>query len=113
VLSKTGLQLPVMPLILVVGNTASADPSHIGATDVNVGIILPLLTPIVIVAIEAHSVTAGVKVYVVVVVLSNAGVHVPVIPLVLVVGNALNVPPVQIAATGVNVGMVSVPVISY
>ena len=39
-----------------------------------------------------------------VVVLLKAGAHVPVIPLVEVVGNALNVPPEHIAATGVNVG---------
>ena len=37
--------------------------------------------------------------------LFKAGVHVPVIPLFDVVGNALNVPPVHIAATAVNVGV--------
>jgi hypothetical protein len=45
-------------------------------------------------------------VYVVVVVLFNAGDHVPAILLVDVVGNALNVAPEQIAATCVNVGVV-------
>ena len=34
----------------------------------------------------------------------NAGAHVPVIPLVDVVGKAVNVAPEQIAATGVNAG---------
>ena len=43
--------------------------------------------------------------YKVVVVLSNAGLHTPVIPLLEVVGNADNVSPVQIATTGVNVGV--------
>jgi hypothetical protein len=38
-------------------------------------------------------------------VLSNAGDQVPVIPLLDVVGNALNVAPEQIAATCVNVGV--------
>jgi hypothetical protein len=42
---------------------------------------------------------------VVVVVLSNAGLHVPVIPLLDVVGNALNVAPLHIAATALNVGV--------
>ena len=40
----------------------------------------------------------------VVTVLSNAGAHVPVIPLFDVVGNAASTAPEQIAATGVNVG---------
>ena len=51
--------------------------------------------------------------YVMVVVLSNAGLHVPSIPLILLVGNAFNVPPVHIADTGVNIGTVGVPVISH
>ena len=38
-------------------------------------------------------------------VLFNAGAHVPVIPLVEVVGNAVNVAPEQISATAVNVGV--------
>jgi hypothetical protein len=40
----------------------------------------------------------------VVTVLFSAGAQVPVIPLLLVVGNAVNVAPLQIAATGVKVG---------
>jgi len=42
---------------------------------------------------------------VVVVVLFNAGAHVPVIPLIDVVGNAFKVAPEQIGATAVNVGV--------
>jgi len=42
---------------------------------------------------------------VVVVVLLNTGAHVPVIPLLDVVGNGANTAPEQIAATGVNVGV--------
>ena len=41
----------------------------------------------------------------VVVVLFNAGAHVPVIPLIDVVGNAFKVAPEQIGATAVNVGV--------
>jgi hypothetical protein len=45
-------------------------------------------------------------VYVVVVVLSKAGDHVPVMPLLEVVGKADNEPPKQIAATCVKVGVI-------
>ena len=41
----------------------------------------------------------------VVAVLSSAGAHVPVIPLLDVVGNGFNVPPEQIGATALNVGV--------
>ena len=41
----------------------------------------------------------------VVVALLSAGAHVPVIPLLEVVGNAVRVPPEQIDATAVNVGV--------
>ena len=39
-------------------------------------------------------------------VLFNAGDHEPVIPLIDVVGNGVKVPPEQIAATGLNVGVI-------
>ena len=42
----------------------------------------------------------------VVVVLSKAGDHVPVIPLLEVVGNGVNVAPEQIGAKAVNIGVV-------
>ena len=42
----------------------------------------------------------------VVVVLSKAGAHVPVIPLLEVVGNAVSVAPEQIGATAVKVGVI-------
>ena len=57
------------------------------------------LTVIVIVAVVAHNPTVGVNVYVVVAVLFNAGDQVPVIPLVDVAGNAVNVAPEHIGAT--------------
>ena len=56
-------------------------------------------TVIVMVDVVAHKPDVGVNVYRVVVVLSNAGAHVPVILLFEVVGNALNEPPEQIAET--------------
>ena len=55
-----------------------------------------------------------------VVVLSRAGAHTPVIPLLEIVGKAVNAVPEQIAATGSNVGvtfgltvMVSVVVVAH
>ena len=62
-------------------------------------------TVMVIVAVVAHCPAVGVNVYVVVVVLLNAGDHVPVIPSLDVVGNADKFTPLQIAATCVNVGV--------
>ena len=74
------------------------------ATGANAGVTLGL-TVIVKVAVVAHWPAAGVKVYVVVVVLLIAGAHVPVIPFVDVVGRAERGAPEQIAATGVNAGV--------
>ena len=60
-LSNAGDQVPVMPLLEVVGKGDRAAPEHIGATAVNVGVILELTT-IVIVAVVAHWPASGVKV---------------------------------------------------
>jgi hypothetical protein len=65
------------------------------------------LTVIVNVAVVAHCPAVGVKVYVVVAVLFNAGDQVPVIPLFDVIGNAAKLAPEQIGATAVNVGVTS------
>ena len=53
ILSRAGAQVPVMPLVDVVGNAVSVAPEHIGATAVNVGVIFGL-TVIVNVAVVAH-----------------------------------------------------------
>ena len=39
VLFKAGAQVPVMPLVDVVGSAAKAAPEHIGATAVKAGVI--------------------------------------------------------------------------
>ncbi len=72
------------------------------------------------VAVVAHCPAVGVNVYVVVVVLLIAGDHVPVIPLLDVVGSALIVEPEQNGPTAENVGvvfgvivMVSVAVVAH
>jgi len=61
VLSKAGAQVPVMPLLDVVGNAVSVAPEQIGATAVNVGVTFGL-TVIVNVAVVAHCPAVGVKV---------------------------------------------------
>ena len=94
----------MIPLFDVVGNAASVAPEQIGATALNVGVMFGLTT-IVNVVVVAHSPAVGVKVYVVVAVLSSAGDQVPVIPLFDVVGNAASVAPEQIGATALNVGV--------
>jgi hypothetical protein len=104
VLPKAGAHVPVIPFVEVVGSGASVAPEHIGATAVNVGVTFGL-TVIVIVAVVAHCPVVGVNVYVVVVVLSNAGAQVPVMPLFEVVGNGAKVAPEHIGATAVNVGV--------
>ena len=53
VLSKAGDQLPVIPLLDVVGNADKVAPEHIGAMAVNVGVML-VFTVIVNVAVVAH-----------------------------------------------------------
>ncbi len=104
-LFNVGNHVPVKELLEVVGKAASVPPEQIGATAVKVGVIFGL-TVIAKVAVVAHCPAFGVKVYVVVAVLFNAGNHVPVNELLEVVGNAASVPPEQIGATAVKVGVI-------
>jgi hypothetical protein len=60
-LSKVGDQDPVYPLREVVGKAASAPPSQIAATAVNVGVIFGL-TVIISDAVVAHCPAVGLKV---------------------------------------------------
>ena len=53
VLSKAGAQVPVIPLLEVVGKGVSVAPAHIGAIAVNVGVML-VFTVIVKVVVVAH-----------------------------------------------------------
>jgi len=52
-LFSAGAQVPVMPLLEVVGSAVRVAPEQIGATAVNVGVILGF-TVIVNVAVVAH-----------------------------------------------------------
>jgi hypothetical protein len=53
VLSKAGAHVPVIPLLEVIGNGVSVAPEQIGATTLNVGVVL-ILTVMVKVAVVAH-----------------------------------------------------------
>ena len=61
VLFKAGPQVPVIPLLEVVGKGAKAAPEQIGATAAKVG-VTGLLTVTVSVVVVAHCPIAGVKV---------------------------------------------------
>jgi hypothetical protein len=61
VLSKAGDQVPVIPLLEVVGSGTSVAPEQIDPTAVNVGVMLELTT-IVSVAVVAHCPASGVNV---------------------------------------------------
>jgi hypothetical protein len=106
VLSNAGDHVPLIPLVDVVGNGASASPEQIAATAAKVGVINGL-TVMVKVVVIAHCPAVGVNVYVVVAVLLSAGAQVPLIPLVEVVGNGASASPEQIAATAAKVGVIN------
>jgi hypothetical protein len=106
VLLFDGDHVPEMLLFEVVGKV-NVPPVQIGAICVKAGVISGFTVTLIFV-IVAHVGTSdevGVNVYVVDAVLLIAGDHVPVILFVDVVGN-VNVPPEQIGATGVKVGVV-------
>ena len=58
---SAGLQVPVIPLLDVVGRAESASPEQIAATELNVGVTIGF-TVIVKVVVEAHCPPLGVKV---------------------------------------------------
>ena len=99
-----GLHVPVMPLLDVVGKAAIAAPLQYGPTAANVGVMFGLMV-IVNWAVVAQRPAVGVNVYVVVAVLLIAGLHVPVMPLLDVVGKAAIVAPLQYGPTAANVGV--------
>jgi hypothetical protein len=104
-LTEAGLQVPVIPLVEVVGKIGAKAPLHIGAIAAKVGVITAFTVTDKL-AVLAQSPTVGVKVYVpLAVLLTVAGLQVPVIPLVDVVGKTGAVAPLQIAGTAANVGV--------
>jgi hypothetical protein len=103
--SIPGFHVPFTPLSDVVGNMTCGNISfkQNGPALGNVG-VTGWFTVTLIVAVVAHCPAVGVNVYVVVAALFTAGDHVPVILLFEVVGSEI-VPPLQIGATCVNVGV--------
>jgi hypothetical protein len=105
--TEAGDQVPVIPLLEVVGRTGADEPLHIDGMVLNAGTIPPAVTVTVSVVVVAHCPALGVKVYVAVVVLSTvAGDHEPVIPLVEVVGRTGATDPLQIGAMAAKVGVI-------
>ena len=100
----------MMPLVDVVGNIGTVPPEQIVnvVPKLNVGVIFGF-TVTVNVVVVAHNPAVGVKVYTpLVVLLTTDGLHVPVIPLLDVVGNIGTVPPEQIVSVvpKLNVGVI-------
>ena len=103
-----GFHVPVMPLREVPGSGSGAAPTQYGPSWVNVGVIL-LVTCTLIVVWEPHWPASGVNVYMVVPVEAveiTAGFHVPVIPLLEVVGRLPAAAPTQYGPSWVKVGVI-------
>ena len=98
-----GDQVPLIPLLEVEGRLDKASPLQIGITALKEGVIIGFTT-ISMLDVTAHWPVSGVKVYVVVVVLSKEGDQVPVMPLFDVVTSSLKASLGQISETCVNVG---------
>jgi hypothetical protein len=97
-LTTDGLHVPVMLLVDVFGNVGTVPPAQIVSVvpKLNVGVMFGA-TVTVNVVVVAHCPAVGVNVYVpLAVLLTTDGLHVPVILLLDVVGNAGTVPPAQI-----------------
>ena len=108
-LTVVAAHVPVMPLSDVVGNAGTLPPSQIVRVvpKLNTGVMFASTVTVNVVG-TAHCPAVGVNVYVpLAVLLTVAGLQVPVILLVDVVGNAGTVPPEQIAnaVPKLNVGM--------
>ena len=95
----------VKPVPAFAVNTTEPPEQNVVAPPAVIVAVGKAFTTIASVVELAHCPAFGVNVYVVVAVLFNAGDHVPVTPLFEVVGNGLNVVPLQIGATAVNVGV--------
>ena len=61
-LTVAGDHVPVMPFVEIVGKVGATDPLHIGARELNVGVMLPLFTVTVRVVGLAHCPAPGVNV---------------------------------------------------
>jgi hypothetical protein len=104
-LTVAGLQLPVMPLVEVVGNIGATEPLQKAGMAAKDAAVFEL-TVIFKVAVVAHCPALGVKVYMPeAVLLTVAGLQVPVILLREVSGSIGATAPLQKAGMAVNVGV--------
>lgn len=99
--------MPATPLFDIAGNAGTVSPSQKLVAKLNVGVVRGV-TVILIVTGIAHCPAAGVNVYdPLAVLLTVAGFHVPVIPLLDVVANIGAVVPEQKGATAENAGTIT------
>jgi hypothetical protein len=95
-----------MPLLEVVGNTGAAEPLQIAGTALKVGTVFGFIVTVTLASV-AHCPAFGVNVYDAdTVLLTVTGNHVPVMPLVEVVGNTGAIDPLHIEGTAAKVGVV-------
>lgn len=104
VLFIAGLHVPMMLLVDVTGRAGIEAPAQYGPTELNTGTVFGVIV-IVREAVVAHWPELGVNVYVVVLVLLIAGLHVPVTLFKDIVGNAGIVAPEQYGPTALNEGV--------
>ncbi len=109
-LTTDGLHVPVMPLVDVVGNKGTDPPEQMVSVvpKLNVGVMFGATVTVNVVGL-AHKPVVGVNVYTpLVVLLTTDGFHVPVMPLVDMLGSIGTAPPEQIVSVvpKLNVGVV-------
>lgn len=106
VLIESGAQVPVIPLVEAAGSAGAVEFRQRGPIGLKVGAVNGL-TVKVIVAIAAHWLESGVKVYVPVArLLTESGLQVPVMPSREALGRTGATVPAQNAGMTVNVGVV-------
>ena len=102
-----GFQVPLIPLVDVLGNVGTIPPAQIfnEVPKLNVGVVLGIIVTVIVVGMP-HCPFAGVKVYVPVTeLLITDGFQVPLIPFVDAGGNVGGVVPAQIGGTAAKVGI--------
>ena len=108
VLIAAGVQVPVIPLLDINGNTGATEFKHNGPMAVNTGVICTSMVIFNVVDV-AHWPAVGVKVYVVVPttdVLIVAGLQLPLMPLLDIAGNTGAAELRQSEPNGLKVGVI-------
>jgi hypothetical protein len=106
----------VIPFVDVNGNVGAIDPEQIVAIVAKVGVTFGVTVMSSVVAAVAHCPAAGVNVYVVVPVadvLMAAGLHIPVMPLLDVAGNAGAAAFTQRGPMAVNTGVICTSIVIF